>query len=645
MGFYKGALGAMDEALALIKDDTKRQTLINKRAVIAGERETAQLEQDRRLATASKDEKAAIMTQKRKEAKSTQNFIHLISDDIFFMITDLLLGDNPSIACRLSAVCTEWRDVLYDRPYVWSNLVLGRTRPVLKAEKFVERNQGNLRKLTLIPSFKAEYEQKVSEIIEPHINRLEYFGFAVKPNTLIANLRGRFDSIQEISQSARDSSVKRISDPEASVCRPDRGMGLIKPTLQRLTVEDSCFGLGGDIYRPGGGIRLENCIRRGYDYLAKLKSLTCRNASILYDEDFLETLHRNAPLLEELEMHRCDPVPGFQLYSDNSAYNNDNNDESKKVLDHLTSVIGTSNSARFIRFDTIHVPNLVRLELSKSVVSDPKDSSRTISYGPSVIPQLQGVGLADALPNLQVLDVSGNVAASETDALLNILAGLSSLRFLNVSCTPYGDDILHALTWRGQRDLQEHEGKPDLLPELVGLSVCGLELSSLALRDFVMSRLPKSKQEVPVIPIIQSKTSSAFRPSGSTSRSGSQLKASGPSSERQSSTQSAGVISSQSGSQHPRSMRRAGFKWLCLDHVTTVDTQLSVYLATKLPFVSHSLRNKMNEERMKGKGRYSWDLDRYHSCTDRSENMCTVQRVIGTSDWMSWRNPFGLIGC
>ena len=634
MGFYKGALGAMDEALSIVKDDTKRRTLKTKRNVIAGEREKAKLEQDRRMASASKEEKQAIMTQKRNEAKSTQNFILMISDDILLLITDHLLVDNPNIACRLSAVCTEWRDLMYDRPYLWSNLVLGNIRPVLKATKFVERNKGKLKKLTLLPSFRLEHEEKVCDIIEPHVEGLEYFGFASRPTTLITNLRGRFDSIKEISQLAGHPSAARFVDTDGTFCRPDRGLGLTKPTLERLTIEDDIFGLGGDLHRAANWVELGRRVDKAYEYLANLKSLKCRKSSFCFGRDFFETVHKNAPLLQEVEILSCRP---------NSAYipedpeegrdrpESDDNTQQEKTLEHLTSFIGVMEISfrTFTKFDKVHAPNLVRLELSSAVRADLR--TRPTGSDKSIVPYLRAAGLVDALPNLQVLDISYNVRATELDDLIIVFSGLSSLRFLNISYTPFGDDFLRALTWGGQRNLREQEEKPDLLPNLVGLSVSGLEITSIALRDFVMSRLPKSKQEVPVIPISQIRTQSAFKPSGWASSSSSQPIASGSSSQRPPPTQSGMPVLSQSNSDSTAPTRRAKFKWLCLDHVMTIDPQLSIYLASKLPFVSHSLRNKVVQERIKGKGRYSWELDYYHSCADPAgeAGKCTVQRVLG----------------
>lgn len=633
----------MDEALSIVKDDTKRQTrqkLITKRNVIAGEREKAQLEQDRRMATASKQEKEAIIAQKRKEAKSTQNFIHMISDDILLLITDHLMADNPNIVCRLSAVCTEWRDILYDRPYLWSNLVLGDIRPVLKATKFVERNKGKLKKLTLLPSFRLEHEEKVCAIIEPHIEGLEYFGFASRPSTLITNLRGRFDSLKEISQSARHPSVARAVDTDGTFCRPDRGMGLTKPTLERITIEDDLFGLGGDFYRTARYVQLVDAVDKAYEYLANLKSLKCRNSSFFYGRDFFETVHKNAPLLQEVEIDSCKPTSGYKSEwpeEGRDTPESDDDTQEEMTLEHLTSFIGVMDICfqTFTRFDTVHAPNLVRLELSSAVRTDLR--TRSAGSDQSIVPYLRAAGLVDALPNLQVLDISYNVRGTELDDLMVIFAGLSSLRFLNISYTPFGDDFLRALTWGGQRDLNEQEQKPDLLPELVGLSVSGLEITSIALRDFVMSRLPKSKQEVPVIPTSHTIARSAFRPSGSASRSRSQpIIASVSSSQRPPSTQTDIPASSQSDLNSTGPNRQARFKWLCLDHVQTVDPQLSVYLASKLPFVSHSLRNKLVPDRMKGKGRYSWELDYYHSCADPSEEgvKCTVQRVLGMSSFL-----------
>lgn len=639
IGFFKGALSAMDEALAIVKDDSKRLTLESKRNIIVGEREKAQIEQDRRMTTATKEERKAIMLQRRLEAKSTQNYIHLLSDDILLMITDHLLVENPSIGCRLSAVCTEWRDVMYDRPYVWSNLVLGGTRPVRKAEKFMERSQGNIKKLKLLPSFKSDHEARVSELIKPHIGGLECFEFASRPHTLIDNLKGLFDSLRELWDNAKAPDI--FSEPDAR--RPDRGLALTKATLRKLDIKEGIINFGRDVNQDrepqrvsadsGDHDTVQQPVHRVDAYLSNLKQLKLHMVEVFSPRDVMRYLHQYTPMLEEAEFDMCHWHHLHHLDAQRDAEPDLTHKESQERLT-------MKNLKRFSenpllpgkRFDIIHAPNLVHLELSANVTNN---RFVPVPNTISIVTQLKAVGLADTLPNLESLDISGNTIGSsinysgddEIGDLIDLLRDLKSLQFLNGSWTTLGDNLLQALTWPKHSGMQDSRDSTDLLPELVGLSVAGLEITSIALRDFVMSRLPKSKQVVPQIASSRAPTRSSFMPSGSSSRS--QNAARVPLSQEARSTQTEATHPSVSN-QVP-STRKGRFKWLCLDHVMTVDPQLSVYLESKIPFVSHSLRDRRVIERMKGKGRYRWDLEYYHSCADPAADKCRVQRVQGKS--------------
>jgi len=219
-------------------------------------------------------------------------------------------------------------------------------------------------------------------------------------------------------------------------------------------------------------------------------------------------------------------------------------------------------------------------------------------------------GLAPCLSRLQGLDI-GHTTVTEAALLIN-LQNMPELRFLDVSCTALGDTFIQGITHRG-------DGK-DILPNLAALSIAALDITSLALRDLAVSRLPKSSK-IHLVQPTQSGTarSQAFRPLPSASKR---------SSQRPSDSTSKAVIAS-----IPEPTRKAPnrfLRWLCVDHCDTIDHQLIEYLRTKIMFVSAG--KVRNEERIRGQGRYDWNLDYYDSCVaDDPKERCKLVAIPGES--------------
>jgi hypothetical protein len=232
-------------------------------------------------------------------------------------------------------------------------------------------------------------------------------------------------------------------------------------------------------------------------------------------------------------------------------------------------------------------------------------------------------GLLPCLPNLLSLDI-GKTVFSEAE-LLDALKLMPSLRFLNVSFTPLGDSFLEAIT-RGRKPRTDEENVQELLPNLVALSIAGLEITSLALRDFAVSRLPKPLKPQSLQPKMAPR-GSAFRPSSSAA-----LQPSSPSGSQAVSPILNPSIATQrpSGGRSRQSPPRAYLKWLCLDMCEKIAPQLVEYLRTKMSFVSSG--TQLVEDRVRAKGRHDWKLDYYDSCaTADPKSRCILVPIPGES--------------
>jgi hypothetical protein len=312
------------------------------------------------------------------------------------------------------------------------------------------------------------------------------------------------------------------------------------------------------------------------------------------------------------------------------------------TLDRLEnfSVSSTPNeapdSSNVIRdfFDKVSTPRLLHLSVWRYTQNLP-----SLFLSP---------GLAPCLSRLQSLDLGH--ATLEEAALLDQLKHMTRLRFLNVSCTALGDTFLGAITLEGR-------GK-DLLPNLVALSMAALDVTSLALRDFAISRLPKSAKTYLTQPTQREVTrSSTFRPSSSTSNPSGQIATTtyltqpttcltqptqrevtrssalrpssstpNPSGQVSPTPASSAVINPNTRSSQGATKRY--LKWLCLDHCETIDHQLVEYLRTKIPFVSAG--KVRNEERIRGQGRYDWNLNYFDSCVaDDPKERCKLVAIPG----------------
>lgn len=613
------ALEAVEKAFALA-GPTKRPTIDKMKRDILAAREKSNIKQERRMAKATAEEQAAWAEKKRIEANATKDFTHLLPPDILLLIADQLVAEKPSYACRLAAVCTRWRDVMYHSPAVWHTLELGERRPALKAKRYAERSGGKFHKLKLLPSFRPDQEAKVAEQLKDFVGHLKSLEYRSQPQTLIDELQGRFDSLEALHD-VRPSAGELIGMQTGESRRPDAGLILTKPTLKTLVKRGGgCLALGivtdhgypdENIVNAWGEVDPANVRRTRHNYLSNVETLDLRDCAVDSSDGLMKLLMEAMPNLRECIMYDC----SWQEHSlaPDSATPLQQSDDQKLVFAHLTTWKEAGPLADGTRFQKFSAPNLQHLEISRFPYAS--EELRNALLAP---------GLAEALPNLLSLDISRSYHA-DID-LPDILKQMPSLRFLNISFTDQGDDLLRALTWNDEVTAPATE-KRQLLPDLIGLSMAGTTITSIALRDFVLSRLPRTGKTAAAAAskaiASQPARKSAFLPSSSRASASSSKVISSPASG---STLSQGLGATQSARQGGP---QASLKWLCIDHVETVDTALSQYLSTKLPFISHSFRDDRNNERIKGQGRFAWDLGHYDSCAEEPKGACTVKLMEG----------------
>jgi len=589
-GSFTHALSAIDLSLQLVDADNKE--LVNrKKTEITGLREMSLIEQERQLLRASKEEKQILISKRRIEANRTRDFTNLLSPDILNLITDHLLVDDPNVAVRIAGVKRSWRSWTLSRPGAWQNLVLGVRRPLEKARIFLDRSEGIIRKLSILERFSRKDEEPLAELLDGHVHNLRFISFH-RLKVLPRRLSGQFHSLEEIQRlevsSGNGSSIPNL-DFDFEYTDVYQGFEPSQPTLRRITINARNV----DLQEP-------------QEMDQNVQFLNLRKGSLRLPQSSLVPIAQRFPNLSELNLDEVEI-----LHSDTHL------PPVKISLDKLTTLRITSGSPpspsdRLVDFfDQVSTPNLRHLAVSRSI----RDLS-TLFVAPGLVP---------SLAQLRSLDIS-KTAVVETN-LLDTLRLMPQLRFLNVSCTTLGDTFLQAITWDSKRVVGEGRVE-ELLPNLVGLSIAALEITSLALRDLAISRLPKTKgtKSHPALPTqTQAPKTSAFRPSSSVTPPVIPSSKAFPAPGSQVATQS----------KSSQTAPKRYLKWLCLDHCETIDSHLIEYLRTKIMFVSAG--KVRNEDRMRGKGQYHWDLDYYDSCVaDDPKERCKLVLVPGKQPCVRW---------
>ena len=487
---------------------------------------------------------------------------------------------------------------MLERKGVWQNLVLGSKRPAEKAKLFLERSGDTLRKLKLRGSLDSNQEKAIAEILDGHVGGVKSISFSRHPTELLRQLAGQFHSIKELSQTPNIRNTVDIQNAmhlerlaSQSPQFPDLGIRPSSPTLRHLTFSGThiFFDYGetgasqSDDDEEGVADRISPL-----DYLRHVETLTMSHVFVTCVHDSLVVIARYLPNLVHLTLDQV-------VFVDQAT------GKGNVVLERLETfsvpqlggLFGTPRLGAIVDFFThVTTPNLLHLDIWACSRRD----YESLWSAP---------GLSTCLPNLVSLDIGKTVF--DEAVLLEALKKMPELRFLNVSFTPLGDSFLEAIT-RPRKPVPGEETVPELLPNLVALSIAGLEVTSLALRDFAVSRLPKPPKPQSLQPLLAPR-GWAFRPSSSSA-----LRPLSPSASQAVSPtpQPSAIFLRPPRARSSQATTRAYLRWLCLDMCEKIAPQLAEYLQTKMSFVSSG--TQLLEDRVRAKGRFNWNLDYYDSC-------------------------------
>ena len=75
--------------------------------------------------------------------RTTNHWTHL-PVELFAQISSILVEEDPNDVLPLSQVCKDWRAVVWGNPHLWTTLVLGRSRPLTKARRWIKLSNGHI---------------------------------------------------------------------------------------------------------------------------------------------------------------------------------------------------------------------------------------------------------------------------------------------------------------------------------------------------------------------------------------------------------------------------------------------------------------------------------------------------------------------
>ncbi|KAJ3499987.1 hypothetical protein NMY22_g19414 [Coprinellus aureogranulatus] len=81
--------------------------------------------------------------------RTTNHWTHL-PVELFSEIAQRLVEEDPNQVFPLSQVCKDWRSIVWGNPHLWTTLVLGRTRPLTKARRWIKLSNGHIHTLKVL---------------------------------------------------------------------------------------------------------------------------------------------------------------------------------------------------------------------------------------------------------------------------------------------------------------------------------------------------------------------------------------------------------------------------------------------------------------------------------------------------------------
>lgn len=641
---YDHAIQSIDDAVKLVPRassstrEKARDLLALLRTQLTVESSAALRLKAREKANEAKNQ-ADVMGRRQRTAERVQKnfYASMLPPDVLMNICDIGLGFNSDFGVKMGQVCGFWRKAVRKQKGLWGKLVLRGKQPARKVKAWRQLSGGVITTLIFAKDYDSSKDEavlsalgEVLRVEEPEsdesCSHLEFNvwgrslsgspekkkGTQVLPRitvslrhleihattSAIILWQDRCQALQSIIVTERRSFPKNSAYDghtpiDLGLCSP-----ALTPTLKQLEYHEGAFAVDParlSAYSRVVSVRLKNCFL----------------FVTISQPEFLAQV----PLVECVEYESChwrffEPV----LPSSTDPRKADVKLSCLTSYSHIYDKSGSNTPS-------VSAPNLLTL----ACFGSPNKFAQ----------QIEGNGIN--LSKLVSLDLGKTMI--DTGTFSRTLAQLTSLKFLNVSTCGLKDEFLSSISHRDGLDVEDQ-----LLPSLEALSIANSEISTLALRDFINSRLPVDQRMVirREPPKKVAKSASAFRPSSSkrqnaiASSSTPKTIAVGSASSLQSkaktsSTQMlAGVDGSFFSTQFTPTPRiRPQISWLCVDGCERLNPDLIPVLKKHVKYVSWWMGTP-NEDRQRGLGRWRWD-EGCESCIDEIVGDCHMRQKDGES--------------
>lgn len=506
--------------------------------------------------SAELDTAESIIRQKKESPP-----VFKLSSDLLGLIIFSAIRDDPGAAVRMSHVCKRWRSAIIAFPPAWRSLKIGRLKSFARVKAWLHRSNGRLEELIVSQNPPSHMVNDLARLLSPampHLRRLELHGVE---SSLLEAWRGLCRSLRFLSL----DSVVNLARLDANLLSSD-APGPFAISVTRSTCVPSRNTTSIFLLPPGS--------------MRRVQSIKLRDISDAPPEVLPHALCPLTTTLLSLEFDNC------AILSNQVADHQEDDGEAHanitmtRLQDLAFSrvTVGTTRYSRrehVFPFDRVEVPSLTRLRLSRL--------RNGISSGSSGDANPLGqMSLTDSLPRLEVLDLSACIDLT-LSALKTVLPQLGALRFLNVSHTQVGVDLVELLA------NPTSEGRM-LLPRLVALSAAACDLTGGPVVRFVKSRLDLDHTRTGLgdRPVRKRQRLGPFHPTGI------------PDSDCLLQTES------KSRTVSPHSEEVAKIKWLCLDGNASIEIEAVDWLRKAVQTVSCQW-DSVNSTRAAGAGRWTWD--------------------------------------
>ncbi|KAK4688004.1 hypothetical protein P7C73_g2114, partial [Tremellales sp. Uapishka_1] len=576
---FNGALNTLEKALALAPPDKKRHYIRYREQLQAEQKQAFEEKKTKEKQRVLEDERKRVEMETRKIAyeKSKINYVDMLSADVIRCIAEMGRVWQPDIVLRMSHVNQMWRGVMLDQPSMWSNLVIGKKRPISTAQIWKERSKGRILEITLDESFPRDKAPRIEEILADCLGEVRTLINLSDFDPSAGLWKGKLANLERIR-------ILRPRNGYGSDFNVTNSMGLLDlrgDKLKHLDIED--------VSRPSV------CQVLAPELLSSLISVRLLDLIVLRPvgekDDWRATLLKRLPNAVDIELKRVrlTPVDDRPLCMSPNVR-----------LDRLRSYTETGMTGAVLLFDRLKVPNLTSLNLWSHGSLPPP-------FG--ILNQILAPGLEMALPNLISLDI-GKSALDQT-SLIGVLDRLPKLRFLNVSYCTLDNRFLEILV-----------EKKGLLNDLTALSIAGNDtITGGPLGRLIRSRLVRKdlraddtldateKKHVPRTELVRK---SSFLPS-----------------IRPTSSSQAKIIEMEKENTKEKAKQeaKAPITWLNVDSCNNLEPEIVNWIKRNVRAVSAKLGEAMNENRVRGKGAYRWDAEWRDECGIGAESLCQMRRI------------------